>query len=213
MKEIHVAPWKLISLLVMTGIGLYLGFALSPSSTAFDLKDDPESIEIVAALQRFYDALHEAIVQEDVQILATAVADDPRYVHEIGAERAAQLREYIAEVSGPERALEFGYLTVMQNNLSHRLHGERLLAAEMARAEAEGREWTNADTEALADRNYGSPPTIREVSELGYIVDPRSVRTIEIDGDYAHATYEGEVVWNALFKRIDGQWQVIGIYQ
>lgn len=204
--------WQFGAVLVLAILVIALAFFYAPRTTAtVGVEDTPENREIVAAIQRSYDVMDEAYLTQDPSILSKALADDPINEREIGREQAAKLRDYITLVSGHEKAQNLGYLSAIRNKLSHWLHGEQLLAQEMAKATAEGREWTDADTNALAERNFGEPPRLRAVttSITPYELELDAFRSIQIDGDYARATYERVVLWTVVLKRIDGQWYIV----
>ena len=183
------------------------------SNAYSSVPDTPESYEIMATIQRAYDALSTAHETGDLDILKDAFVDHPDFRSEIGWAKEAELRNYITKITGAKAAQDFGYLTAITNKISHRLHGEALLRSTMAKAKSESRELSETEWQVLIEKNYGERPSLPDTSlPSRRVIQPEQYFSIEISGEKARAVYdEGVTGRTAILIKIDGRWYVVGI--
>ena len=174
------------------------------SNAYSSVPDTPESYEIMATIQRAYDALSTAHETGDLDVLKDAFVDHPDFRSEIGWAKEAELRNYITRITGAKAAQDFGYLTAITNKISHRLHGEALLRSTMAKAKSESRELSETEWQVLIEKNTSLPSR--------RVIQPEQYFSIEISGEKARAVYdEGVTGRTAILIKIDGRWYVVGI--
>lgn len=195
-------------------ISLLLLISHRPSHADSIVLDTPASHEVMAAIQRAYDALSAAYKTGNLNVLSDAFVDHPDFRREIGWAREAELRSYISKITGPKAAQDFGYLTAIKNKLTHRLEGEKLLRSAMAKAKTENRELSEAEWQTLIEQNHGERPALPDPGlPSKRVIQSEQYFSIEINGDKARATYdEGVTGRTAILIRMDGRWYVAGIF-
>ncbi len=204
-------------LIALVSLSVYASITFFGVGTlgAVDSLNTTEAEEIKVAIQRAKATLALAYHTSDVQRLGDAFVDHPDYLRELQPEKATELRTFIARVLGPEASQDFGYLTAMQNKLTFRLQGEAFVQAAIEQAKAAGREFTNADLQALSVENpdkYIVWPQARTDLIESEPIEPQ-YKSIEINGDKARAVYDDGVRDKiAILIQIDGQWFVAGIF-
>lgn len=201
----------LVSLLLYpaTSLPLYLPCLASPTPPTA-----PAAQEVEAALERAYVAIDHAFLSRDVTRLSPAIIDHPVYRWMLGWRKTSKLRAYIFTVLGPEAAQDFGYLTAMQNKITHRIHGDRLLREKLAKEHRSITEITPAELIALKGKNYGVEPSlIEEPSSTVPLDSVEQYYTIRICRNKAYVSYSDYIIGrSAILLRLEGQWYVAGIF-
>jgi len=191
---------------------LYLP-CLTPSIAA----DDPRAQSILAALNQGYATLHQAYATQDVDLLATAFIDHPVYRWKLSWRERATLRTFITQVLGAEAAQDFGYLTSMQNKITYRIHGDRLLRAKLAEGSRAISELSEAEWATLAAQNWGERPTlmgderVESPSVNKHVIN--DVDIVHLCADKAELNYNtGVKGYGALLLWRDEKWWIAGIF-
>lgn len=180
-----------------------------------------EGWQVIRALENADAKIGDAGLTGDIDSLNEVLIDDPVFEQTMDKEVYAELKEYIAEVSGPEVAREgFGYLTAMKNKSFHRYHALKVM--EEAEA-AKGSPLNAEDMPGMIERNFNSDAGLSiawyfaykdmDPAKLQANVQPmdEQVTKIVIEGDRADVYYDGVRSQHAILLRVDGKWYVAQI--
>ena len=178
---------------------------------------DPRAQPVLAALDQGYAALAQASATRDVDLLATIFIDHPVYRWKLSRSEQASLRAFITDVSGPDAAQGFGYLTAMQNKLRYRIHGDQLLRAKLAENAQEISELSDREWATLAAQNWGERPTLLgNESVASQSVNQRvivEIGAVHLCADKAELNYSTGVKGHgAILLWRNGRWWIAGIF-
>lgn len=201
-----------VAICVCVGVAVIF---LGTQSRAANSLDSPEAEEVKAAIQRADEAMTIAQTTGNLDKLEEALIDHPDYLLELKSEQAEELRSFITRILGPEASKNFGYLTAMKNKMTYRQQGQAFVQSAIEEANAAGREFTNADLQALSAQNPDKHIVWPKSSTDFVLPDPTQFqyKAIWIKDDKARAVYDDGIRDKvAILVRIDGRWYVAGIF-
>ncbi|RIK43395.1 MAG: hypothetical protein DCC55_05925 [Chloroflexi bacterium] len=180
--------------------------SIDAQSRAVDSFNTSEAQAIMAVMLQFYQLLRETPVRTlDVRQFAEVLKDTPDY------KLTAETQDYLSVILGSEAAQSAGYLTAMQAKWTHLQQGDRLARGVIEQAQAENREVTAEEWQALAEQNHGRlPPTFTD-PDSDYKVQLQ-YESIEINEDSAVVRFDDGVAYQeAILRHIKGRWYITNI--
>lgn len=199
---------KGLSLIVIFAILVALVFAAWSAQSnriraGSEAPNSPEAASVKTVMERAYDLIGAAAQTYDVSGFAAVFIDTADY------HLTAKQQEGVAAIVGAEAAQKAGYLTAMQAHYMSLGQGAKLLQAALAQAQAEGRQLSAAEFQAIIKANHDQVPTLS-----GPVVAKTMLtyESIEIAGDRATVRHDdGAALQEAILLKVKGQWYIAGI--
>lgn len=164
-----------------------------------------EAKAVTDTLEQFYKILDTPIEVMDINQFAEVLIDSSEF------KRTPEWQGYLSQILDAKTVQSAGYLTAMRAKWTTLQHGNQLVKAAFAKAQANGRDITAEEWQEIAEQNHGMLPPAIYHSESGHDAS-LSYEVIDVVGDRAVVRYDdGAAFQETILRQVNGRWFIANI--